>query len=34
MTDRLNSAGEEGAGRRQGGTKKEMEREMGNGVRN
>lgn len=27
MTDRLNSAGEEGAGRRQGGTKKEMERE-------
>lgn len=27
MTDRLHSAGEEGAGRMQGGTKKELERE-------
>lgn len=34
MTDRLQRAGEEGAGRIQEGERKEMKKEGGNGVKN
>lgn len=34
MTDRMQTAGEEGAGRMREGERKEMKRERGNGVKN